>query len=192
MSTNTWYLPYGNPDATSTILENKTYFNEEISPIFNNIKHPYNPQYSYNNIATEANHNMMEGQPQYQNKFFYQDYTNMHKLTNIKQLTALKNAKQKNANIQWLHNNPKKNQITKYNPYMIDSLFRALPDAHRHFDNPNKIKGPLKQVVPSDIFNNLEQNDDEYLNERNFQEIYNHPFYQNMKPILEQPFKHLE
>jgi hypothetical protein len=192
MTNNTWYLPYGNPDVINTILENESYFNEEMSPIFNNIKHPYNPQYRHNNIAGEVNHNMMEGQPKYQSKFFYQDYTNMDKITNVKQLTTLKNAESKNANIHWLHNNPTKQKNIKYNPYKINSQFRALPDGHRHFYNPNKVNGPLKQVVPWDTFNSLQQNEDEYLNERNFQEIYNHSFYQNMKAVLEQPFKHLE
>jgi hypothetical protein len=189
MNNQTWFLPFAQPTASKTILEDEQYFNEAMSPLFNNIKHPYNPQYRHNNIAGELNHNMLEGQPNFQKKHFFSKYTNESKELNLNQIGLLENSQIKDANIHWIDNN--KTQKMEYNPYQISSNYKTLPNGSRNFNNPHKIKGPITQIIPWDTFQELNKKDDEYFNERNFQEILNHPFYQHMKPFLEQPFKHL-
>jgi hypothetical protein len=186
----TWFYPYARPTASTTILEEEEYFNESMSPLFDNIRHPFNPQYKYNNIAGETNHNMLEGQPEYQRTNFYSNYINQNEQQKYKKLGLLANSKSKEANIHW-NNGAINNKKFEYNPYQINPEFKALPDGQKHFNNPHTMKGPLTQIIPWDMFSKLDKNDDEYFNERNFQEIYNHPFYNNMKPFLEQPFKYL-
>jgi len=185
----TWFFPYARPTATTTVLDESEYFNESMSPLFNNIRHPYNPQYKYENVNSAANHNMMQGQPQYQHDNFYSDHTNKHQ-SNVKKLGLLAGSKSKEANIHWNNNGVMSNTKFDFNPYQINPEFRALPDGLKQYDNPNKMTGPLTEIIPWDQFP-LEKTDDEYFNERNFQRIYNHPFYDNMKPFLEQPFKKL-
>lgn len=184
---NIWSLPYGKPNASNTILEDESYFNEAMSPIFNNIKHPFNPHYRHHDIAGEANHNMLEGQPTHQKNNFLTPYTN--KETNPLNAGLLTYSPVKQANIGWI--DEKKDD--DYHPYQIDPHFKALPNNFKNYNNPHKMKGPTTQVVPWDTFQELNKNrrEDEYFNERNFQDILNHPFYHNMKPFLEQPFKHL-
>lgn len=194
MNSQPWFLPYAKPNALNTILNDEQFFHETISPLFNNIKHPYSPHYGYKDIAGEANHNMLEGQPTYQKTHFSSEYINKNNMgqnNDIDKYGLIKNSQIKQANIGWIDNDTLKYTKNNYNPYQISSNFSVLPNNIKNFSNPHKIKGPLTQIVPWDTFKELNKKDDEYLNERNFQEILNHPFYQDMKSFLEQPFKHL-
>lgn len=154
-NTDSWFLPYGNPNASNNILDDPQYFNEAPSPLFNNIKHPYNPQYRHNNIAGEANHNMLEGQPKH-----------------LMEKEAGKN-------------------VFESDPYRITTNFVASPKNCKPIINHHEIKTPTTQIVPWDTIMELNKKTDKYFNERNFQEVLNHPFYHQMKPFLEQPFKHI-
>lgn len=188
MNTN-WFFPYAEPTATNTILDDERYFNESMSPLFNNIKHPNNPQYRHESIAGETNHNMIEGQPEDQKKNLLSNYINAQSLTPKKE-SPLNDKRISEANIHWKTvNDCSKKDKYEYNPYKISPNFRALPDGPRNSNNPNKMTGPLTQIVPWNQIVDL--NKDEYFNERNFKEMFNHPFYNEMKPFLEQPFKHL-
>lgn len=190
----TWYLPYGDPTKDTTILNDDIFLHDDLTPLFNNIHHPYNPQYDSKNII-EANHNMLEGQPIYQKDNFLDKYINAPPIEPPNKSGLLSDSNMLKANIHWdnslsLSPTQQSNQDDfSYHPYKIDPDFRALPDGKKHFKNPNIISGTLSNIVPWDSFNNPE--DDEYFNERNFQKIYNHPFYQQVKPMLEQPFKNL-
>ena len=193
---NIWYLPYGDPAKNSTIL-NDDKFNEPLNPIFQNVHHPHNPQYNYTHANSgQLNHNMLEGQPEYQKEKLTKAYTGKH-TDNIKnKLGLLADSIVLDADIKWNNSymlsptqQSQQNDLS-YHHHKIDPDFKVLPDGQRNFRNPNVMSGPLTQIVPWDSFNNDEQ-DDEFFNERNFQKIYNHPFYNQMKPMLEQPFKNL-
>lgn len=186
----TWFFPYAKPTATTSILDDKTYFNDNLSPLFQNIHHPYNPQYSDKNIQ-QVNHNMLHGQPEHTIRNLHTNYTNMNGQLNYQSVGLLASSKQKKANIYWNNNGIEKERTIDYHPYQISSNFRAIPDGHRRFDNPGKMKGNLTQIIPWDMFNKLDEDDDEYFNERDFKKIMNHPFYDKTKQFLEQPFKHL-
>lgn len=188
--TETWFFPYARPTATNDVLNEDEFFNESMSPLFNNVRHPYNPQYKHNNIEGGANHNMLQGQPEYEVANFYSKYTNENGNQNLQELGLLGSSRQDKANIFWNNNGLVTNKKVDFNPYQINPEFRSLPDGAKNFNNPHKMSGNLTKIVPWDIFG-FNKNNDEYLNERNFQEVFNHPFYQNMKPVLEQPFKNL-
>lgn len=188
----TWYLPYGEPDKNTSIL-NDNVLEKSLNPLFKNVYHPYNPQYNQSNIA-ELNHNMLEGQPEYQKQNLTKAYTGQKNQTMDNKLGLLSESQIKDADIKWdsfLLSPTQQSQQDdlSYSHYKIDPDFRALPDGKRNFQNPHVMNGTLTQIVPWDSINN--DNEDEYFNERNFQKIYNHPFYGQMKPMLEQPFKHL-
>lgn len=155
MNTQSWFLPYAKPNAINSILNDEQYFSESMSPLFNNIKHPYNPQYRHKDIAGEVNHNMLEGQPSH--------FT-------------------KNKTIK---------KGFEIDPYEISSNFVASPKNGNLIENDHQIKTPTTQIVPWDTIMELNKNNDKYFNEQNFQEVLNHPFYNQMKPFLEQPFKHI-
>lgn len=179
----TWFFPYSKPTATSSVLNNDIFFNDSNSSMFQNIYHPYNPQYDYKNINDSNDYNMLEGQPEYQKQQIETNQTTETDINN-RQLGLLGSGKHKEANIFW-NNNYKINH-----PNQIEPDLSILPDGHKNFDNPDKLSGNLTRIIPWDTFG-FRKTDDEYLNERNFEEVFNHPFYQQMKPILEQPFKHL-
>ena len=194
LNNTTWYLPYGDPIKDTTILNDDIFLNDPLTPLFNNVHHPYNPQYSTNNIV-EANHNMMEGQPDYQKANLYRPYItgDCSHYNKNNRVSILGNSQIDKADIHWgesLKLSPTQQSMQNdfsYHPYRIDPDFRALPDGKRNFKNPNVTCGDLSQIVPWDSFDN--EKNDEYFNERNFQKIFNHPFYSQLQPILEQPFK---
>lgn len=184
--TQTWFLPYAKPCATTSILNDEQHFSQTMSPLFNNVKHTYNPHYNESYLAS-YNDNMLHAQPKHTLKHFKSNYTNSETNCNEnkKQMSIIANSSIKKANITWKNNNYY-NDI-EYNPYSI-SEYKILPDGAKHFNNPHKINGNLISIVPWEM---MEEKEDEYFNEQNFQKIFEHPFYQNMKPFLEQPFKSL-
>lgn len=162
----TWFLPYANPTATTSITNDNHYVNMNTSPIFERVM--YLPHYSQNNVnVTVSNNNNNNNN----NKHNYN-----YNLNGSNKINNLMNNKNRNVNIPVfnisnLQNNVNNNENNKLNtmeikPHRVDKYYS--------------------------IVDNIESNTDcNFGNERNYQKIYEHPFYQNMKPFLEQPFKHL-
>ena len=149
---------------------------------FNNVK------YSYDHIPVEIKNNNMN--PHKSNAILSE--SDMNQTRHLQDLSVIHCLKNDTANIKWSENNIKQSPLevnNEYHPGTINPGFRALPDEHRFFRNPDKIQGHLKKVVPWELVQTNEP--DEYFNEQNFQKIMNHPFYQSMKPFLEQPFKYM-
>lgn len=195
----TWNLPYANPTAKTSILENEQYFSNEPTLLFENVIHPYNPQYSLNNLNNlkEVDKNMINGQPKQFNNSKFNNYPTKAQLGTQNnnnnpnfgkedELEILINSEIGDANIYW------DRQIDNVHQMEINPNFRALPNGNLNlnYQNPDKTKGKLTNYINH---KNLENNPSQiqYLNQRDDNRFFNSPFYNVNKRVIELPYKQL-